>query len=245
MRWRPRSGPDMPLRWVSSVGWHSRTALSPQLSSLLVLRLVWRSCSRAAAADRRDGCEETGARDREIYGCSRRALAVSLWVNEGEYPSSALRQHGLRPGAPALKPGSERPSLKRTTEVLDAGCRECIAGPIESWAVFASSGRQSRSASTGIETRFRRRSETRRRRSVMNLSQHQTSAGSRDGQAVVFSRVLVGVDGTEPGFEACRQAARFARDRRVDQGCHGRSSRGRHPRGMERDPFRRSDAARR
>ena len=26
----------------------------------------------------------------------------------------------------------------------------------------------------------------------------------------VFSRVVVGVDGTEPGFEACRQAARLA-----------------------------------
>jgi hypothetical protein len=27
---------------------------------------------------------------------------------------------------------------------------------------------------------------------------------------VLFSRVLVSVDGTEPGFEACRQAARLA-----------------------------------
>ena len=39
---------------------------------------------------------------------------------------------------------------------------------------------------------------------VENYEGSVASAGSR------FSRIVVGVDGTEPGFEACRQAARLA-----------------------------------
>ena len=44
----------------------------------------------------------------------------------------------------------------------------------------------------------------------MNLSQHQASAAGAGAPRSVFSQILVGVDGTESGFEACRQAARFA-----------------------------------
>ncbi len=43
----------------------------------------------------------------------------------------------------------------------------------------------------------------------MTLGQAQAAAAHVAAQSV-FSRILVGVDGTEPGFEACRQAARFA-----------------------------------
>ncbi len=42
----------------------------------------------------------------------------------------------------------------------------------------------------------------------MNLSQHHASGAG--AVRSVFSQILVGVDGTESGFEACRQAARFA-----------------------------------
>jgi nucleotide-binding universal stress UspA family protein len=44
----------------------------------------------------------------------------------------------------------------------------------------------------------------------MNLSPHQASVTRAAAAESVFSRILVGVDGTEPGFEACRQAAQFA-----------------------------------
>jgi nucleotide-binding universal stress UspA family protein len=43
-----------------------------------------------------------------------------------------------------------------------------------------------------------------------NSSLEGNRAIERDG--LLFSRVLVSVDGTEPGFEACRQAARLAAD---------------------------------
>ena len=44
----------------------------------------------------------------------------------------------------------------------------------------------------------------------MSTAQHPGSSDARSGSAAVFARVLVGVDGTEPGFEACRQAAVLA-----------------------------------
>ena len=44
----------------------------------------------------------------------------------------------------------------------------------------------------------------------MNPTQHPTGAAPASAPRPVFSRILVGVDGTEPGFEACRQARRFA-----------------------------------
>lgn len=44
----------------------------------------------------------------------------------------------------------------------------------------------------------------------MNLSHHNESPDGAGALLSVFSQILVGVDGTESGFEACRQAARFA-----------------------------------
>ncbi len=44
----------------------------------------------------------------------------------------------------------------------------------------------------------------------MSTAQHPGSGDAGPGSAAVFARVLVGVDGTEPGFEACRQAAILA-----------------------------------
>lgn len=44
----------------------------------------------------------------------------------------------------------------------------------------------------------------------MSLSRHPAPAAGASAARSVFSRILVGVDGTEPGFEACRQAVRFA-----------------------------------
>ena len=44
---------------------------------------------------------------------------------------------------------------------------------------------------------------------MMSPRQAAPEARLPDSESV-FSRVVVGVDGTEPGFEACRQAARLA-----------------------------------
>jgi nucleotide-binding universal stress UspA family protein len=44
----------------------------------------------------------------------------------------------------------------------------------------------------------------------MNGTEHPATDGQAPKSASVFSRVLVGVDGSEPGFEACRQAGRLA-----------------------------------
>ncbi|HKI91537.1 MAG TPA: universal stress protein, partial [Gaiellaceae bacterium] len=44
----------------------------------------------------------------------------------------------------------------------------------------------------------------------MTTAHHPATVNPGSGRAAVFGRVLVGVDGTEPGFEACRQAAVLA-----------------------------------
>jgi len=44
----------------------------------------------------------------------------------------------------------------------------------------------------------------------MTTAHHPDATTAGSGRAAVFGRVLVGVDGTEPGFEACRQAAVLA-----------------------------------
>ena len=44
----------------------------------------------------------------------------------------------------------------------------------------------------------------------MTTAHHPGSSQAGSGTAAVFGRVLVGVDGTAPGFEACRQAAILA-----------------------------------
>jgi nucleotide-binding universal stress UspA family protein len=47
----------------------------------------------------------------------------------------------------------------------------------------------------------------------MTGTEHPATDGQAPNGASVFSRVLVGVDGSEPGFEACRQAGRLAEPR--------------------------------
>ena len=70
--------------------------------------------------------------------------------------------------------------------------------------------RPSRSAGRRTAAPASRRPGRGRKEAEMSTAPHPGSSDAGPGSVAVFTRVLVGVDGTEPGFEACRQAAILA-----------------------------------